>query len=180
MTREYNKRIVRRLAKKLWNKKNKDIIDELIADDYVDRTTPPSSADVELAGPERFKQVFTEIQKEFFSIHVYIKDQIAEDDKVVTCMTWECTVKSNDDPLAAGQVFTLQGIGIDRIDNGKIVENWNTLDALYRLINLLSLHDPFIDPDTPAPDDRCDDDGDCGGKKLKFRCLLGRCQRISS
>ncbi|GHO90166.1 hypothetical protein KSF_002140 [Reticulibacter mediterranei] len=178
MTKEYNKRIVRRFNKKLWNKKDLDIIDELIADDYADRTAPPEFFEDELKGPDRLKEVVTRIQKEFLDIHVYIKDQIAEDDQVVTCMTWECTLNNKDDP-ANPLIFTLQSIGIDHIENGRIVENWNTLDALYRLINLLKLQDPFIDPDTPFPDGTCNRDADCGGDK-RFRCWLGRCQRISA
>jgi len=135
----------------LWNEKNKHIIDELITDDYIDHTTPPYVSNEELQGPETFKRVFTAIQDVFFDIHVSIKDQIVEDDKVVTHAIWECTLKSDDDPPVAAQVVTVRGIGIDRIDGGKIVENWNTLDVLYRLISQLELADPFIDPDTPIP-----------------------------
>ena len=151
MSTEDNKHISRRFLEELWNEQNRYIIDELIADNYVDHTTTPYIDDGELQGPETFKKVAAAIQKAFFLIHVTIRDQIAEDDQVATHAIWECTLRREDDPTAAGRVITLRNIGIDRIDHGLIVENWNTLEVLYRLISLFNLADPFTDPDMPKP-----------------------------
>ena len=128
---ESNKQLVERFLEELWNKKNLSVIEELIADDYVDHTTPPYVTSKELRGPEEIRQAFTMVQQAFSSVSITINsnDQIGEDDKVVTPMHWEYTVNDNG---AAPQVVQVTGIGIDRISDGKIVESWNTLDVLYR------------------------------------------------
>src|SRR5206468_1589886 len=85
--------------------------------------------------------------------HVSIKDQIAEEDKVVTQVTWVYTLKS-DDP-STDQRVTVDGVGIDRFDSGKIVENWNTLDVLFRLLKKLGIEvlqtPPPRQPPPPCP-----------------------------
>lgn len=168
------KRVSRHFLNKLWNEKDKYVIDELIADNFVDHTPPPSSGDISTPGPDFYKQVYTAIQNELFNIHVSIKDQIAEGDKVVTHIAWEFTLKSNDKPPVAGKVITATGVGIDRIEGGKIVENWNTLDVLFRLINALGLPDPFSDPNTPTPPISCS--AGCGPGYYCDRTNL--CQRV--
>src|SRR6266568_3562608 len=95
MTTEENKGISRSFLERLWNDKNATIIDELIADNYHDHTTPPSAFNGELHGPEALKQFFAAIPKNI-DIQVTIEDQIAEGDKVATCVLWEYTVKSDD------------------------------------------------------------------------------------
>ena len=172
MNTEDDNHISRHLLEKLWNEKDKYIIDELIADSYSDHTTPPYPDDEALQGPELFKQVAVALQEIFFSIHVTIKEQIAEGDKVVTHAIWECTLKTDDKPPVAGQVVTTRGIGIDRIDDGLIVENWNTLDVLFGLISQFNLADPFVDPNIPAPTPP-----DCKGCVPPFRCLNDKCVR---
>ncbi|SRR6266487_5063642 len=161
MATDDNKDLSRRFLEELWNQKNKSIIDELLADTYVDHTPPPQQ------GTEALKGLFDALQQGFSDIRASIEDQIAEEDKVMTRVTWECTLKS-DHPSPASQV-TVMGVGIDRIDGGKIVENWNTLDVLYRLVNLL---DSGI-PKPPPP--RCVHNNDCGPG---FICQFGGCNRV--
>lgn len=177
MSTEDNKLISRRFLEKLWNEQDKYIIDELIADSYSDYTTPPYSNDDALQGPETFKKVSRAIQKAFFSIHATIKEQIAEGDKVVNHIIWECTLKREDDPTRAGQIVTDRGIGIDRINDGLIVENWNTLDILYRLISQFNLADPFIDPDVAKPPAVACDPKNPMSCIPGFKCVNGKCVR---
>jgi predicted SnoaL-like aldol condensation-catalyzing enzyme len=150
MSTKHNKDISRRFLEELWNKKNVSIINELIADTYIDHTPPPNSMDEKLQGPAAFNQLFTALQDAFSDIRVSIGDQIAQHDRVATPVTWVYTLKSNDSSIVS-QVVTIMGIGIDRIHSGKIVENWNTLDVTYRLINLLGIPDPLSPPAPPPP-----------------------------
>src|SRR5262249_4513546 len=103
-------------------------------------------------GPEVLKDLFEALQGDFSDIHVSIGDQIAEDDRVVTPVTWQCTFESND-PSTPTQVITIVGVGIDRIESGKIAESWNMYDVIYRLLNKLELSDPL--PSGPVPGKPC-------------------------
>src|SRR5690242_2317673 len=117
MATQDNKDLSRRFLEELWNQKNESIIDELLADIYVDHTPPT------LQGKEPLQELFEVLQQGLSDIHVTIDDQIAEDDKVMTRVIWAFTLKS-DDPSPASQVNAM-GVGVDRIDDGKIVESWN-------------------------------------------------------
>jgi len=173
MTTQDNKDLSRRFLEELWNQKNESIIDELLADTYVDHTPPLRSQSLGQLSPEQLKQLFEALQQDFSDIHVSIEDQIAEDDKVVTQVTWVCTLKS-DDPTTAQQV-TVMGVGIDRFDSGKIVENWNTLDVLYRLLILLGIDVPETPRGPVPPPPPCDDNNPC---PFGFACLFGVCNRV--
>ena len=156
----------------LWNQKNVSIIDELLADNYVDHTPPRRPGGAEL-GPEGLRRLFQRLQRIFVDIHVAIEDQIAQEDRVVTRLTWQITLR-DDDPAKTPQV-TVMGISIDRIHCGKIVENWNMLDVLYRLLNLLET--PVTEGNIPHPSAAppCDGRGHCPPHCL---CRFGRCGRV--
>jgi predicted ester cyclase len=162
----------------LWNKKNETVIGELLADNYVDRTPPPQRGDVTL------NQLFQALQQGFSDISATIEDQIAEDDMVMTRVTWNCTRKSAN--AAPASQVTVVGVGVDRIDDGKIVENWNTLDILYRLLNLLDMavpQPPLLAAAAPpdafalaaAPQPQCVNDSQC---LPGYACQFGACNRV--
>jgi steroid delta-isomerase-like uncharacterized protein len=67
----------------------------------------------------------------FPDLKITVEAQIAEGDLVVT--RWSSTGTHEGDlpglPASHNKV-TVTGIGIDRIENGKIVEGWNNWDTL--------------------------------------------------
>src|SRR5512135_3720139 len=80
---EKNKALVRRFYEEI-DKGNIDILDELVAEDYLDHNPPPFPG---LArGREGLKQAFRIFREATPGQH-QIEDQIAEGDKVVTRMT---------------------------------------------------------------------------------------------
>src|SRR3954447_7486440 len=83
MNPEDNKALVRRFYAEI-DKGNLKAMDELVAEDYVDHNPPPFPG----LGPGRegLKQAFR-IFLEATPGHHQIEDQIAEGDKVVTCLT---------------------------------------------------------------------------------------------
>ncbi len=183
MPREDNAALVANFLDELWNKRNVAIVDELLADTYVDHTPSSSADDTEPQGSEALKRLFEALHRES-DIQVSIEDQMAEGDKVMTRVTWKCTPKS-DDPSTAPQA-TVMGVGVDRIDRGKIVEDWNTLDVLYRLLNLLERPVDIAGPPagpTPlaklagsrTPPVHCDRHHPC---QSGFVCILGICRRV--
>lgn len=73
---EANKALVQRMFDEIWNKGNLDVVDEIIATNYVN----PSD---NIRGPEEFKQFVAGLLTGFPDLHMTIEDQIAEGDKEV-------------------------------------------------------------------------------------------------
>jgi predicted ester cyclase len=122
---EENKAIVRLFLEEVVAKKNFDVIDELLAPDFVDRTLMPGQ------GPTRedYKRSAAEILDAYSPTSFTIEEQIAEGDTVVT--------KYRHSGVQRGEIFGLPPTGkeethvritIHRIAGGKITEEWSTLD----------------------------------------------------
>ena len=127
MLTEENKFVVRRRIEEIYNKKEIAIVDEIIATDFV-LHDPNSPA---IRGSEGFKQFVTSNLSTFPDIHFTIEDQIAEGDKVATRWTVRGTHKGDlvgIDPT--GRQVKMVGISIDRVADGKIIESWESWDAL--------------------------------------------------
>ncbi len=127
MTAEANKSLVRRFYEEI-DKGNLDILDELVAPDYLDHNPPPFPG--MHAGLEGLKQAFR-VFREATPGHHQIEDQIAEGDKVVTRLT-AYGKHEGDLPGAprTGNDLKMTSITIHRIANGKLVEKWAEKDVL--------------------------------------------------
>jgi ketosteroid isomerase-like protein len=124
---EENKRLVRRFYEEI-DKGNLAVIDELVAENYLDHNPPPFPG---LApGREGIKQAF-KIFWEATPGHHHIEDQIAEEDKVVTRLT-SYGKHEGDLPGAprTGNDLKMTSITIHRIANGKLVEKWAEKDVM--------------------------------------------------
>jgi predicted ester cyclase len=131
-----NKALVRRFYEEI-DRGNIAILDELVAEDYVDHNPPPFPTT--LSGRERLKQDFRLFQQATPGYHV-IEDQIAEGDKVVTRLT--SYGKHEGDLPGAPRTdndMKMTSITIHRIANGKLVEKWAEKDmiALLRQIGVM-------------------------------------------
>ena|SRR5258707_8604871 len=82
MASEDNKALVRRFYEEI-DKGNIDVLDELVAENYIDHNPPPFPV---AAGREGLKQAFKMFWEATPGYH-RIDDQIAEGDKVVTRLT---------------------------------------------------------------------------------------------
>lgn len=125
---EQNKAVARKVFD-AFNSGDLSTLDEVISPDAVDhdaqnpfRGTP---------GPEGSKQAISMYRAAFPDLSIKIEAQIAEGDLVVT--RWTSTGTQDGDlpglPASHNKV-TVTGIGIDRLENGKIVEAWNNWDTL--------------------------------------------------
>jgi predicted ester cyclase len=123
---EENKAIVRRFLKELA-KGNLDVIDELAAPDFVDRSLMPGQ------GPTRedFKRSVAELLDARSITGYTIEEQVTEGDTVVT--------KYKESHVSRGEIMglpptgteeTFEGIYIHRISGGKITEEWGIIDNL--------------------------------------------------
>jgi predicted ester cyclase len=124
---EENKRLVRRFYQEI-DKGNLDVIDELVAMDYVDHNPPPFPGLP--PGREGVKQAF-KIFWEATPGHHNIEDQIAEGDKVVTRLT-SYGKHEGDLPGAprTGNDLRMTSITIHRLADGKLIEKWAEKDLI--------------------------------------------------
>ncbi len=124
---EENKQLVRRFYEEI-DKGNLNVIDELVAEDYVDHNPPPFPGLP--AGRAGVKQAF-KIFWEATPGHHHIEDQIAEGDKVVTRLT-SFGKHEGDLPGAprTGNDLKMTSITIHRIADGKLVEKWAEKDVM--------------------------------------------------
>lgn len=120
MSLEENKAIIRKSIEAI-NTQNLDILDELMAADYVDHTHQ--------LNPEGVKQFMNMIFKAFPDWHETIEDIIAEGDKVWVRAKGTGTHTGEWRGLApTGKKITAMGVNIYRIVNGKGVEGWAVED----------------------------------------------------
>ena len=130
---EQNKALIRRLIKEV-EKGNVEVVDELLAPDFVDHDLLPDQE------PDRegYKRGLSEDREAFSNLGITIEDQIAEGDKVVTRLRWRAThdrrrfmgMEPTDKKIEATAIF------IHRISGGKVKEEWSASDMLGTLRQL--------------------------------------------
>ena len=125
---ENNKGIVRRLVEEVWNKGNLSLVDELFAPNYEhhDSSTPDLGR-----GPEGEKKRAALYRTAFPDLRVTLEDIIAEGETVMT--RWSCrgTHKGDLSGIApTGKPFTISGMTVARVSNGKMAEGYVNWDAL--------------------------------------------------
>jgi serine phosphatase RsbU (regulator of sigma subunit)/predicted ester cyclase len=130
---ERNKAIVRRFLEELA-KGNLDVIDELLAPDFVDRSLMPGQ------GPTRedYKRSVEEILDAFSTTSFTIEEQIAEGKTVVTKYTERSVIQgewAGLPPTGTEEMF--EGIYIHRISDGKIIEEWSQANTLHTTLERL-------------------------------------------
>jgi predicted ester cyclase len=127
---EENKALVRRLIKEV-EKGDLDVIDEVLARDFVDHDLLPDQE------PDRegYKRSLSEDRAAFSNFDITIEDQIAEGDKVVTRFTWRGTHDQEKimGMAPTGKKVEVTSIFIHRIAGGKVKEEWSASDTLERL-----------------------------------------------
>jgi len=125
---ELNKNVVRRLFEEVWNKGNLPVADELFSPNYArhDSSTPDVGR-----GPESEKKRATLYRTAFPDLRLTVEDIIAEGETVMA--RWSCrgTHKGDLSGIApTGKQFTISGITVGRLANGKIAESYVNWDAL--------------------------------------------------
>ena len=134
-----NKEVVRRLYEEVFNKRDLGQLDQLAAADYIEHDPLPGQG-VGLQGlRDRVSALIGGLDPTFT-----IEDVIAEGDRVA--VRWTNSGTNVGDFLgipATGRSFSVPGIDIYRLENGKLAEHWHVVDMYGQLIQLGLL---------PAPD----------------------------
>jgi steroid delta-isomerase-like uncharacterized protein len=121
MSTEENKQLVLRWKEELWDKGNVNIIDELLASDYVGHMV---FAPEPVQGRETFKQLLGPYLAAF-DVQDTREFLVAEGDIVVIHDTYRVKHKGAFRGIPpTGKEATVTGIDIYRIAEGKIVEHW--------------------------------------------------------
>ena len=116
------------LARHSWELlDNPDVLDEVYASDLVWH-----EPDQDVRGLEEAKQFVGMYKNAFPDLHATVEDMIAEGDKVVTRWTIRGTHQGEIEEFgpATGRQIEIKGITIHRIEDGKIVEEWERYDNL--------------------------------------------------
>jgi steroid delta-isomerase-like uncharacterized protein len=122
------KAIVRREIEEVYGEGKLETADEIVADDFVghDPALPEP-----IRGPAGVKQAAGGYRAAFPDLRITIETQLAEGDLVVSRWTARGTHQGELFGIAAtGKQATVTGISLDRISNGKIVEDWTNWDTL--------------------------------------------------
>jgi len=120
--------ISRRVFEEVWNNKKIDAVDELMAASYVhhDPQSPVVSS-----GVEGYKQFVSHYLNAFPDLHFTIEDEIADERTIVS--RWTATGTHHGDLPGiprTGRKFSVTGMTIARVRNGKFVESWGNWDTL--------------------------------------------------
>lgn len=118
---ELNKLKVRLFVEAVWNEGRLELIDELIAADYLGLLP---RADTGVAGPEGVRRLVSSRRRAHPGLYIKIEDQIAEDDLVVT--RWLATTAAPGMQPAttrARRIPCCAGISIIRLLAGKQVDS---------------------------------------------------------
>ncbi len=124
---EENKALIRRFAEEYVNKGNLALASELLTPTYVNHLAPPGIP----PGPDGENQVLTMFRSAFPDGQVTLEDILAEGDKVAVRLTFSGTHQGEFMGIPpTGRSFTIAGMNVFRIEDGKIAENWPQLDML--------------------------------------------------
>lgn len=125
---EENKTIIRRLVEEIWNRRNPNIADELIAQSYINHD--PASPEFG-RGPEAYKRHFQMYATAFPDLRFLIDSMVSEGDLVATRWTATGTHKGRLNELTpTGNSVAVTGMTIARVSGGKVHETWAQWDAL--------------------------------------------------
>jgi steroid delta-isomerase-like uncharacterized protein len=128
MSAEENKKVVQRFWG-VWEEENfVDLIDELLAPDYVNHS--PGTPD-QPTGPEGVKAVVSMFRSGMPDLRVTIDDMIAEGDKVATRYTIEGTHEGELFGVPpTGRRLSIESMTVERVSGGKIREHRRITDTL--------------------------------------------------
>jgi steroid delta-isomerase-like uncharacterized protein len=123
-----NKSIVRRLYEEVWNERKFDVVDELISSSHAFHDPNVSGSQI---GPDAYKQQMARFTTAFPDLHFAIEDIVSEKDKLVVSWMISGTHKGEYEGIPpTGKKISVEGITINHIANGKILDSYVSWDAL--------------------------------------------------
>jgi steroid delta-isomerase-like uncharacterized protein len=136
---EENKTLIREIIEEIWNQGDLAAVDRYFAPDYVDHSPLPGQA----PGSEGYKQAAAAMREAFPDLRLTLEDILAEGDKVAFRYTMEGTHQGDFMGMPpTGKAFSVGGMIIGRIAEGKGAERWANLDTLGLMQQLGAIPSP--------------------------------------
>jgi len=121
--------LLRRWFEEVWNQGREETVDELSAADAVAHGLGEGSEQEHSAAD--FKVFLRNMRSALPDLRIHVADTIVDGSKAVARLTVEGTHRGEGLGVpASGRRVNISGIVIVRIENGKIVEAWNSWDQL--------------------------------------------------
>lgn len=149
------KDLVRRHFEELWNQRNLEACDELMAEDFTENAAAPfaPAAPGRVHGPSAMRKSLQWLVAQFPDIHMEIESIVAEGDIVAARIVSRGTHLGRVDgaPPPTGQSFAARQTHWFRIEDGRLAEHWATRDDLTAMLQLGVLHPPGASPNSARP-----------------------------
>jgi predicted SnoaL-like aldol condensation-catalyzing enzyme len=146
---ELNKQKVRLFVEAVWNEGRLELIDQLVAADYIGYfpciQTP-------VTGPEGVSRLVSDQRRAHPGLSIKIEDQIAEDDRVVTC--WRATTaapRARPSAASDGRTPYCAGISVIRFLAGRQVDSRTECTDLTFAADRASPERTAVHPDRDSP-----------------------------
>jgi steroid delta-isomerase-like uncharacterized protein len=128
-----NATVLDRINEEAFNRGDVDVLDELVADDFVEHDPMPGMS------PDRegFKAMIRGLRAAFPDFHTEVEDQIVAGDKVVE--RWSCTGTQEGEFMGlppTSRHVEIHGMDISRLADGRLVEHWTQVDMMSTLQQL--------------------------------------------
>ena len=125
-TAEQNKALMEKFYNEAVNQGNLELVDELLADNFVEHEAIPGAAQ----GKQAAKDYFVMFRQGFPDMKFTINDMVSSGDKVWTLVTITGTHSGPFmDMPATGKKISIKGVDIVRFANGQAVEHWGVTDT---------------------------------------------------
>jgi predicted ester cyclase len=124
MSSEENKRLARRYYEEVFTRHNLAALEELFAVDFIGYST--SSGTYTLA---EMRRVIAQEHEDMPDDETLVEEQLAEGDRVMS--RWRYRWKHERSIFGeppSGEWLTMEGVHVDRLADGKIVERWEVKD----------------------------------------------------
>jgi steroid delta-isomerase-like uncharacterized protein len=138
---EENIQLMQRWFQEVWNEGRIQTVYDLLAPDGVARGQ--RGGETEIHGPEEFANFVRETRGMFPDIKLKVEDIFGVEDKVV--IRWSADMTHSGDAfgvVATGKPVRSHGISIARIEDGKIIEGWDSWDQLGMLEQIGAYQQP--------------------------------------
>jgi ketosteroid isomerase-like protein len=123
-------KVVSEKASEMWNEGNLDVVDEIIAPEYVIYSDPGDPYEKQVLNHETYKKRVLETRTATPDIQFTSEDIIIKGDKLVNRWTMSGTNKQT------GRQFSVTGLTIYHVVDGKIKGHWQNIDRLGLMLQL--------------------------------------------
>lgn len=123
-----HREFVRNWNEQVWRQGNLDVIDDLVADDFVARD--PGRPEP-VRGPDGVREMVEVVRSAFPDVDVELQDCIVENDRIAVRNTITGTHDGEYFGIeATGESVEVDVVAFQRIEDRRYVEEWRLLDSL--------------------------------------------------